>query len=250
MHFYNDNDPHCCRWLGELAKAGHLPAGTIDNRSISDIQPHELTPYSQCHFFAGIGGWPLALKLAGWPAEQPVWTGSCPCQPFSCAGKGAGERDPRHLWPEFKRLIAECRPPVVFGEQVAGKAGKTWMCGVRDDLEDLGYAVGIARLPAAAVGTKHLRYRFFFVAHTMRPRLEGLHETRRRVDLQPAGSDVSRHNWQAAPRVLTRANGFSRKLDKPPAYREQVQAYGNAIVPQLAAEFIAAFVEAIADVQL
>src|SRR5690606_329182 len=80
------------------------------------------------------------------------WTGSCPCQPFSSAGKRQGERDKRHLWPEFYRLIAECNPPVVFGEQVASPLGRKWLTGVRADLEALGYAVGppICALRASA----------------------------------------------------------------------------------------------------
>lgn len=164
MNLYNDNSREATAWLQELVVAGHLPPATIDSRSILDIQPDELRPYSQCHFFAGIGGWPLALQLAGWPADQPVWTGSCPCQPFSVAGRGAGISDPRHLWPEFFRLIAECKPPAVFGEQVAGAAGRSWFSGVRANLEGVGYRVGAADLCAASIGAPHIRQRLFWFA--------------------------------------------------------------------------------------
>lgn len=167
MNFYNDIDPKGCAWLGELMSLGLIPPGVIDNRSITDIDPNELTQYTQCHFFAGIGGWPLALRWAGWPDDQPVWTGSCPCQPFSVAGKRKGEADERHLWPAFRDLIAKCAPPVVFGEQVASKDGREWLAGVRADLEAVGYAVGAADLCAAGVGAPHLRQRLYWVADSL-----------------------------------------------------------------------------------
>jgi len=113
--YYNEIDPYCARWLQNLMDAGHIAPGVIDTRSIEDVRPSDLAGYVQCHFFAGIGGWPLAMALAGWPADRPVWTGSCPCQPFSAAGKGAGFADERHLWPAWQHLIAQCRPAVIFG---------------------------------------------------------------------------------------------------------------------------------------
>jgi DNA (cytosine-5)-methyltransferase 1 len=162
--YYNDNDLKVCAWLRELIKEGLIAEGDVDERSIADVKPSDLAGYTQCHFFAGIGGWSYALRLAGWPDGRPVWTGSCPCQPFSVAGKGRGESDERHLWPEFRRLIAECSPPVVFGEQVASKAGRGWLSRVRADLEALGYGVGAADLCAAGVGAPHIRQRLYWVA--------------------------------------------------------------------------------------
>ena len=163
--YYNDIDAYCCDWLRNLAEAGEIPNGVIDERSIAEITGREVTGYTQCHFFAGIGGWPYALRLAGWPANEPVWTASCPCQPLSCAGKQRGEKDERHLWPELYRLISECKPPVIFGEQVASKDGVEWLDGISLDLEDIGYAVGAADLPAACVGAPHIRQRLFWVAN-------------------------------------------------------------------------------------
>lgn len=162
MNYYNENDPFAARWLRELISERLIPCGHVDDRSIEDVQPHELVGYEQCHFFAGIGGWAYALSLAGWRGH--VWTGSCPCQPFSSAGKSGGILDRRHLWPAFRRLIAECRPAVVFGEQVASAAGRAWFSGVRLNLEALGYACGAADLPAACVGAPHIRQRLFWVA--------------------------------------------------------------------------------------
>ena len=97
MTYYNDIDPNACEWLRDMMAAGHIADGVVDNRSIVEIKPHELTEYTQCHFFAGIGGWSLALRMAGWPDETAVWTGSCPCQPLSVGGLRKGHADERHL---------------------------------------------------------------------------------------------------------------------------------------------------------
>lgn len=146
--------------------AGLITPGKIDDRSIVDVSPDDVTGYERVHWFAGLGGWDYALTLAGWRGE--VWTGSCPCQPFSVAGRNLGTADPRHLWPEWRRLIAEFHPPVVFGEQVASAAGRTWLSGVRTDLEALAYAVGGADLCAASVNAPHIRQRLWFVADSKR----------------------------------------------------------------------------------
>jgi DNA (cytosine-5)-methyltransferase 1 len=122
MNYYNEHNPFAAQWIRNLIAGDLIPAGDVDARDIQEVTAHDLRGYTQCHFFAGIGGWPAALQLAGWPTTRPVWTGSCPCQPFSVAGLGKGADDERHLWPEFRRLIAECRPYTVFGEQVASAA--------------------------------------------------------------------------------------------------------------------------------
>lgn len=160
--YYNENDSFPAQWLRNLIDAGHLPAGDVDERSIADLEPQDCMPIS--HFFAGIGGWPLALRLAGWPDDRPVWTGSCPCQPFSVAGKRGGTDDSRHLWPEWFRLIRECRPPVIFGEQVASRGALAWLDIVQSQLESCGYAVGAISIPACGFGAPHIRQRLYFVA--------------------------------------------------------------------------------------
>ena len=125
--YFNEFDPKAAAWLRELIRRGHIAPGDVDERSIEDVTPADLAGYTQCHFFAGIGVWSYALRRAGWADDRPVWTGSCPCQPFSSAGKGAGFADERHLWPAFHHLIRECGPAVVFGEQVASKDGLGWL---------------------------------------------------------------------------------------------------------------------------
>lgn len=161
---YNEHDPFAAEWLRQLIAAGQIAPGDVDERSIEDVVPDDLRGYTQCHFFAGIGVWSYALRRAGWPDERPVWTGSCPCQPFSAAGKGAGFADERHLWPAFFHLIDLRRPPTVFGEQVASKDGLAWLDHVQVDLEGAGYAFGAKDLCAAGFGAPHIRQRLYFVA--------------------------------------------------------------------------------------
>jgi len=330
VNYYNDNEPYAAEWLRNLIDAAELPQGDVDERSITDVQPDELEGYDQCHFFAGIGGWPLALRLAAWPDDAPVWTGSAPCQPFSQAGKGKGEADERHLWPEFRRLIKVCRPPVVFGEQVASKAGREWLARVRAEMEALGYAFGAADLCAPGVGAPHIRQRLFWVAESNGERHEdeGVHLRPRRPFSSPANESGSFDGvgnstvpeqrlreqrlyaeggcgdgtagvsqcstdgmgdaaalrrtgrdgageqesgaWSGCVAVVCRdgkvrriksglqplAHGIPQKLGPPLTEMGQVgiraarsnrvgrlRGYGNAIVPQLAAEFIRAFME-------
>ena len=164
--YYNEHDPFAAAWLRELIKAGLIAPGIVDERSIEDVRPDELAEYAQCHFFAGIGGWSYALRLAGWPDDRSVWTGSCPCQPFSAAGKGDGFADERHLWPAWDWLIGECEPGVIFGEQVESAINHGWIDLVQTDLEAKGYAVGAVGLPACSVGAPHIRARAWFVAES------------------------------------------------------------------------------------
>ncbi|MBW0450881.1 DNA cytosine methyltransferase [Paraburkholderia phenoliruptrix] len=179
--YYNEIDPYCAQWLRNLIAAGHIAPGDVDERSIEDVRPDDLRGYTQCHFFAGIGVWSSALRLAGWPDDRPVWTGSCPCQPFSQAGKGAGFADERHLWPAWHHLISECRPPVIFGEQVASKDVDPWIDLVFDDLEAMEYACAANPFPSAGVGAPHIRDRTFFVAYANDARSQRRHRVRERA---------------------------------------------------------------------
>ncbi len=174
LSYYNEIDPYAAQWLCNLIEAGHIARGVVDTRSIEDVRPSDLTGFTQCHFFAGIGVWSYALRRAGWADDRPVWTGSCPCQPFSAAGQGAGFADERHLWPAWHHLIRECKPASLFGEQVASKDAEPWLDLVQDDLEAMGYAFGAIPFPAAGVGAPHIRDRLYFVANAnQRRRPEG-----------------------------------------------------------------------------
>lgn len=163
--YYNEIDPFAAQWLRNLIAGGHIAPGEVDERSIEDVTPDDLRGFTQCHFFAGIGVWSHSLRLAGWPDDKPVWTGSCPCQPFSAAGKGDGFADERHLWPHFFHLISERRPQHVFGEQVASGNANTWFDLVQADLEGMEYAFGLVPFAAAGVGAPHIRERAYWVAH-------------------------------------------------------------------------------------
>ncbi|HCM5777946.1 TPA: DNA cytosine methyltransferase [Klebsiella variicola subsp. variicola] len=163
--YYNEIDPFAAQWLRNLIAAGHIAPGEVDERSIEDVTPDDLRGFTQCHFFAGIGVWSHSLRLAGWPDNKPVWTGSCPCQPFSAAGKGDGFADERHLWPAFNHLISERRPQHVFGEQVAAGNANVWVDLVQADLEGLGYAFGLVPFTSAGIGAPHIRERAYWVAH-------------------------------------------------------------------------------------
>lgn len=272
MTYYNEWDPYAAQWLRNLMAAGHISKGVVDERSIKDVQSGDVP--SRAHFFAGIAGWEYALQLAGWPADRPVWTGSCPCQPFSAAGKRGGNLDARHLWPDFYALVRERMPSTIFGEQVASADGRIWLDGVRADMEALGYAFGAADLCAAGVSAPHIRQRLYWVAHSPGERFDGRQnptwknrgasfedcshvasadgwmehaESNGRQQWRPESS-----RWGAVGRCGT--DGKWRRIEpglEPlahgvPGRVGKLRAYGNAIVPQLAAEFIAAFMETLA----
>lgn len=190
--YYNDNDEFVCAWLRNLIAANLIAPGDVDKRDIKDVQPDDLRGYTQCHFFAGIGGWSYALRLAGITDDRPLWTASCPCPPFSVAGKRqkcpkcesgllvwcprrtgyaicadcqhAWLADSRHLWPEIWRLAAVRRPERIFGEQVASIEAIDWLAGVRGSLEIIGYNLGAAALCSCGVGAPNIRQRNFWVA--------------------------------------------------------------------------------------
>jgi DNA (cytosine-5)-methyltransferase 1 len=297
--YHNDNDPFVIEWIKNLARAEHLPHGTFDARSIREITKDDVRRYTQAHFFAGIGGWPLALRYAGWPEDAEVWTGSCPCQPFSSAGRQRGAEDERHLWPEWFRLIEQCRPPAVIGEQVDGPLGRAWLDAVFADLEGSGYSVGAAVLPAAGVGAPHQRHRIYWVAIADGERLERVRvqlreraarqtmpEARGRGTDGGVGDASSSRDGRNAGEVSgaqedRRPHGREPDVVEPPGWDDpdwipcrdhrhgivyrpvesgleplasgisnrlgRLRAYGNAIVPEVAATFIGAVVDVLTE---
>ena len=275
MNYYNEWDKGAAAWLRELIKQGHIPFGVVDERSITEVKPEDLDGFTQCHFFAGIGGWPLALRLAGVPEDTPLWTGSPPCQPFSAAGKQLGQFDPRHLAPVFLDLISECRPPVIFGEQVAAAIAKSWMCDLQARLEREDYAVGFAVLPACSVGAPHKRERLFFGAHELADATSTRHLRGKSAEVEEGWKQGCQYSGELSPRPgghsvpylqqgagvgfwsyfddIECADGKRRQVEPGtfplangiPARVGRLRGYGNAIVPQVAAEFIKAFMGAV-----
>jgi len=96
-----------------------------------------------------------------------IVTGGYPCQPFSIAGSKKGEKDPRHLWPEYFRLIKECRPTWVIGENVSGHI-KLGLDTVQEDLESEGYSLRTFSISASSIGANHQRERIWTVAYSQR----------------------------------------------------------------------------------
>jgi len=162
--YYNEIESFAAQWLRNLIAAGHIAPGDVDERSIEDVRPSDVAGYAQCHWFAGIGIWSAALRGAGWPDARPIWTGSCPCQPFSQGGKGGGFADERHLWPAWFWLIEQCRPRAIAGEQVASSGGVAWLDLVSTDLEGAGYTIGPTDTCAAGFGAPQIRQRLYWVA--------------------------------------------------------------------------------------
>ena len=166
---YNEIDEYAAEWLENLIARGLIAPGIVDRRSIEDIRPDELRGFRQVHFFAGIGVWSYACRRAGISDDTALWTGSCPCQPFSAAGKGEGMADERHLWPAFYHHIRERRPERVYGEQVASKDGLGWLDLVFADMEKAGYAIGAVDTCSAGSGAPHIRQRLRFAAYDLGP---------------------------------------------------------------------------------
>lgn len=278
--YYNEIEPFAVQWLKNLIKAGAIADGDVDSRSIIDVTPNDLKGYSQCHFFAGIGVWSYALKLNRWPDDQKVWTGSCPCQPFSQAGSGKGFADKRHLWPYWHWLIQECRPPIVLGEQVSSKNAEPWIDTVSTDVEGLGYAFGALAFASAGIGAPHVRERTYFTAHRFKDKgscfwlADTDHE---HGDLGRRGTGNDSRKRRVASKLRRREHGVLLEtpvkghwrtadwieckdqkwrpvepgslplVDGASAAVGRYRAYGNAVNAYAAAAFIKASLQAIGD---
>ncbi len=246
--YYNEIDPFAAAWLRELIKADLIAPGEVDERSIEDVKPDELMGFTQCHFFAGIGVWSYALRQAGFPDSSRVWTGSCPCQPFSSAGKGAGFADERHLWPAFQWLIQQCQPPIVFGEQVAGTAGLGWFDLVQTDLEACGYACGAAVTTSAGVGAPHIRPRLYWAASASNAnskRLQGANEHGKSgaQEIASAWGELARIHAEGAWVSWLSESRAAALINGAPARVGRTRGYGNAINAVQAQAFVIAYLE-------
>lgn len=255
--YYNEFDKKKCAMLKQLMDDGHISQGVIDDRPIQDVTAHEVQEYDRCHFFAGIGLWDYALNQAGWDDTQ-VWTGSCPCQPFSSAGRRKGKEDGRHLWPIWQSLISECKPAIIYGEQVNSAIAYGWLDDVYQGLESQGYAVGSAVLPACGIGSPQNRQRLWFVGHSEHFRsssTEKFFSTSETIYDNTQGTDSALEStrtnlpWQLSSKNTEEYPDGKKRFFKPgvcklvdgyPHRHDLINAIGNGIVPQLATIFIEA----------
>ena len=219
--YYNEIDPFAAQWLRNLIAAGHIAPGEVDERSIEDVTPDDLRGFTQCHFFAGIGVWSHSLRLAEWPDDRPVWTGSCPCQPFSAAGKGDGFADERHLWPHFFHLISECRPQHVFGEQVASGNANTWFDLVQADLEGVGYAFGLVPFTSAGIGAPHIRERAYWVANSGGERLNRIDSLLQREECGRVTESVLEASRDRNAGSVANTNGERSQRERENCHQER-----------------------------
>lgn len=245
MNYYNEWDKPTAAWLQELINQGLIPNGHIDTRSIADVQPGDLSGYTQCHFFAGIGGWPLALQLTGWPRTRPVWTASFPCQPVSVAGAKLGSADERYLLPVGVELIRRCKPTVVFGEQVPNVE---WIDAAWDAMERSNYTFWPEIRRTDSVGAFQERRRVYWYAtsntngkrqpqpwqHKQNAKRYAAHEFREADRL------IDAFRRKALPFLCSRHYGVSGRVGELCC-----KGFGNAIVPQVAAEFISAHMDSL-----
>ena len=245
--YYNENDDYAATWLENLIKRGLIADGVVDRRSIEDVAPNDVKGFTQCHFFAGIGIWSYALRLSGWPDDRPIWTGSCPCQPFSQASKahgtGKGFDDERHLWPSWEYLISECRPATITGEQVGNQDGLAWLDVVSSDLETQGYAFGAVIATAAGAGAPHIRQRIWFFADACGERVSGLRSRGSVSQLRPWRTfgamdlrtvvEVPFSQGSCYPQPLIRKTdaGFANRVGR-------MRAYGNGMNASCCALFL------------
>lgn len=242
--YYNEFDPYAAQWLRNLIAGGLIAPGDVDERSITEVSPDDLKGYTQCHFFAGIGGWSFALRRAGWVDERPVWTGSCPCQPFSNNGKRQGFEDPRHLWPTWKRLIEKRRPTELFGEQVSSQP--EWLKLVRSDLVQMDYAMAAIPIEAASAGADHRRERYWIVASDTFGRIDGPERTQCDVgDVQDGDPEAFEWIETSDGRKFRNKPGLSWVGHGIPRRSHKIRAFGNAIDIRPATAFIRAVMQSL-----
>jgi DNA (cytosine-5)-methyltransferase 1 len=153
-------------------------------------------------------------------------TGGFPCQPFSGAGLQLGMADERWGWPWFFAVVDALRPRYVLIENVAALLRDTDAFSViLSDLSGLGFAVEWSVVSACSLGASHRRRRLFVVAYADGEGLQGVHEARGRIDLQPA-TQTLRRSWPSEPAVARVADGVPRRL-----VRDPIHALGNTVVP-------------------
>jgi len=219
---YTDKEPYCCAVLRARVADGGLPPGDVWERDVKTIKPAELKPYTHVHLFAGVGAIALGFAMADWPLNENIWTAGFPCQPVSINGKGAAQEDERWLWPEVARLVDGARPKRLLLENVTGLLARG-LGIVLGDLARIRYDAEWDSIPAAAIGSPHLRERVFVVSHPASPRPQGEKPASR---VWRRGMFAERRGWMPEPGVCRVADGAPHRV-------ERITALGNAVVPQV-----------------
>jgi len=221
--------------------------------------------------FSGIGGFDLAAEWMGWEnvfhceilKKRRAWlnkkwpnaishenirttdftiyrggvdilTGGDPCQGNSVIGRREGEKYKDFLWPEMLRTADIIGPGWVVNENVRGSVSNGILDRKITDLESIGYTCwSPIIIPASYVGASHHRERVWLVAHSSERRLErrqfGAQERQWETKVRPITALVENKNGTIMPRpeFLQDNDGLSDWVD-------EIQGYGNAIVPQIA----------------
>lgn len=196
-----------------------------------------------------------------WAGLVDVITAGFPCQPFSQAGKGLSENDPRNGWPPLKRIIGEVRPKLAYLENVPGLISKPYIRRIFGELASLGYDAEWGTLSAAAVGAPHVRERLWILAYTDSipfdmakfSREKNIHVEGNGATLQVAHASSARlakrqtqqgtsirptertcvvsrretHCWKVEPGVGRVVDGMANRMDR-------LEALGNGQVPEVA----------------
>ena len=195
--------------------------------------------------------------------EITVISAGFPCQPYSLAGKGRGDRDSRDLWGEVARVLGEIKPHWFVGENTPGlfaRQNQRFFRRVLDDLTALGYSVGWGIWGACDVGAPHRRERVFFIANRSIPDNYGVRQLQSERSIEKIGhrvgdlrEDVSDPNGYAKRRLpcgekttqsvfgIGRRNAgaewwqtepnVDRVVDGVPARVDRLRCLGNAVVP-------------------
>ena len=140
--------------------------------------------------------WDDAFTFDGrpWAGLVDVVSAGFPCQPFSVAGKGLAEHDPRNGWPAVIRILCEVRPRYALLENVPGLLSKPYIRTVFGDLAEAGFDAEWDCVSAAEIGANHKRDRLWIVAHAQSEGKRGLSIQSRRQDEAYADAIWSRED--------------------------------------------------------
>jgi len=195
-----------------------------------------------------------------WAGLVDVVTAGFPCQPFSSAGKGLAEHDPRNGWPAVIRILREVQPRFAFLENVPGLLSKPYYRRILGDLAEAGFNIEQDCISAQEIGAPHIRQRLWIVSHSNRQsfvmdeksRQEKLdvewdgttqqmadiwnskHQGNRWVETSTHSGKEKRnvHNsqwWEVEPKLGRVADGVAYRMDR-------LEAIGNGQVPAVVAE--------------